>query len=154
MRQSSGGIDVGHGRGDSALGHHRVSFAEQRFADDANRRALGQRFDGRAQAGAARADDQYIVFVGLKFRRILVHRQNSLTSWMAPLATMRMYRSVRPTQNRLIQANSMWRSLSTVDHPPRGMPRLAEGSARKAIQLSAGEVAQRMAGKGVDGEQD
>ena len=61
------GIHIAHGGGDAAFGHDGVRFAEQRFADDANARALRERFDGGAQSGAAGADDQYVVFVGLVF---------------------------------------------------------------------------------------
>ena len=83
-----GGIHVGHGRGDSAFGHHGVRFAQQRFANDANVRALRQRFDRRAQSRAARADDQNIMFVSFEFA---VHRigHRILRSLMAPLATRR-----------------------------------------------------------------
>jgi hypothetical protein len=42
-----------------------VSFAQKRFADDANGHSAGGRFDCRAQSGTAGADDQDIVFVGL-----------------------------------------------------------------------------------------
>ena len=38
-----GGIHVGHCRGDAAFGHHRVRFAEQRFADDADATRLAPR---------------------------------------------------------------------------------------------------------------
>ena len=60
-------VHVGHRRGDSAFGHHRVRLAEQRFANHADLRALRQRLDRGAKARAARADDQHIVFVGFVF---------------------------------------------------------------------------------------
>ena len=66
VRQSSASINVGHRRRDAAFGHDRVRFAKQRLANDADRRALAQRFDGRAQPCAARADDQHIVFVSFE----------------------------------------------------------------------------------------
>ena len=58
-------VDVGHRRGHAALGHDRVRLAEQRLADEADRRARGRRLDRGAQAGAAGADDQDVVLVGL-----------------------------------------------------------------------------------------
>ena len=67
MRQLSDSVHVAHGGGDAAFGHHRVRFAEKRFADDADARALSESFDGRAQSRAAGADDQHIVFVGFVF---------------------------------------------------------------------------------------
>src|SRR5271163_4639948 len=57
-------IHVGHGGRDAAFGHDRVRLAEQRLADDADAYVLGQGFNGGAQARAARANDEYIVFVG------------------------------------------------------------------------------------------
>ncbi len=57
-------IHVRHCRGDAAFGHNRVRFAEQRLAHDADTHALGQGFDCCPQARAARADDEYVVFVG------------------------------------------------------------------------------------------
>ena len=56
-------IHVGHGRRHTTLGHHRVRLAEQRLANHANARTLRQRLNGRAQARAAGADDQNIMFV-------------------------------------------------------------------------------------------
>jgi hypothetical protein len=43
-----------------------VRFAEQGFADHADRNALGQRLNRCAQSGTARADHQYIVLVRFK----------------------------------------------------------------------------------------
>ena len=80
-----GGVDVGHGRGDAAFGHDGVGFAEQRFADHADARALREGFDGGAQARAAGADDQNVVLVGF-----VVSGHRILRSRMAPLATRRM----------------------------------------------------------------
>ena len=59
-------VDVRHRGGHAALGHDRVGLAEQRLADEADRRARGRRLDGGAQAGAARADDDDVVLVGLQ----------------------------------------------------------------------------------------
>ena len=58
-------VDVGERRGDAAFGHHRVRLAEERLADQADRHARRRGFDRRAQAGAAGADDEDVVFVGL-----------------------------------------------------------------------------------------
>jgi hypothetical protein len=48
----------------ATFSHHRVGFAEQGFADERDRNALGGGFDGGAQAGAASADHDDVVFVG------------------------------------------------------------------------------------------
>ena len=58
-------VDVGERRGDAAFGHDRVRLAEQRLADQPDRDARGRGFDRRAQAGAAGADDEDVVFVCL-----------------------------------------------------------------------------------------
>ncbi len=94
-----GGIDVSHRRSDSSLRHDGVRLAEERFANHRHLRALRQGSEGCPQTGAAGADDQYIVVVSFVFCR-----HKSLRSVIAPLATSRMYRSVRPTVIRLIQA--------------------------------------------------
>ena len=60
-------IDVGHGGGEAAFGHYGVRFAEQRFANHADARALRQSFDRGAESRAARADDEDVVFVGFVF---------------------------------------------------------------------------------------
>ena len=104
-------IHVGHGRGNAAFGHYRMCFAEQRFAHHAYGSALAQRLDRRAQARAARADDQDVMLVG--FEAIA---QSSLTSRMAPQDTSRTYKSAKPTERRLAQANSMWRWFKTLSH--------------------------------------
>jgi hypothetical protein len=90
-------LDVAERRGDAALGHHRVRLAEEGLADEPHALPLGARLDRRAQARAARADDEDVVLPCL----VLVGRaraaaaaaaahQKSLRSVMAPLATMRM----------------------------------------------------------------
>ena len=76
-----------------------MRFAEERFANYAHSRALCQGAEGRSQAGSAGSDDQYIVIVSF-----VVCRHKSLKSVIAPLATSRTYRSVRPTVIKLIQA--------------------------------------------------
>ena len=92
-------VHVGHRRSDSALRHDGMRFAEERFANHSHLRALRQGAEGRSQAGSAGADDQYIVIVSF-----VVCRHKSLKSVIAPLATSRTYRSVRPTVIKLIQA--------------------------------------------------
>ena len=62
-------VDVGQRRGHAALGHDGVRLAEQRLADEADRRARRRRLDGGAQPGAAGADDEDVVLVGLDVRR-------------------------------------------------------------------------------------
>src|ERR1700736_2387294 len=119
-----GRIHIRHRRRHPAFGHHRMRFAQQRFAYHANLRALGQRFNRRAKSRAAGADDQYIVFVRFIF---WIHR--SLISLIAPLATSRTYRSVSPTPTRLTHANNMWRSLRKLSprHAVcRGVPKAAQ----------------------------
>jgi len=56
-------------RRDAALGHDGVGLAEERLAHEADRHALRRRLDGRAQPGAARADDQDVVLVRLVLLR-------------------------------------------------------------------------------------
>ena len=55
-------IHIGERRRDSAFGHDGVRFAEQAFANQADRNAGRRRFDRRAQSGAAGADDENVVF--------------------------------------------------------------------------------------------
>ena len=95
-------IDVGHSCSDAALGHYRVGLAEEGFANHADSCALGERFDGGAESRPTGANDQNIVFVGF-----VIRAHSILRSWIAPEATMRMYKSERPTEKRLSQANSM-----------------------------------------------
>ena len=54
-------VDVGQRRGHAAFGHDGVRLAEQRLADQADLDAGRRGFDGRAQAGAAGADDEDVV---------------------------------------------------------------------------------------------
>jgi hypothetical protein len=61
-------VDVGERCRHSALGHHRVSLAEKRFADETNRSTGLSRFDRRAQSRAAGADHEHIVLVSLVLR--------------------------------------------------------------------------------------
>src|SRR5579872_2779978 len=78
-------VHISHGGGDTALRHDGVRLAQQRFAHNANRCALGKSFDCRAQACATRANNQDIVFVCFVFcgHRILMSRRT-------PAATSRM----------------------------------------------------------------
>ena len=64
-------VDVGERRGDAAFGHHGVRLAEQRLAEQADLDAGRRRFDGRAESGAAGADDEHIVLVRWVRQRIL-----------------------------------------------------------------------------------
>jgi hypothetical protein len=52
---------VAQRRGDAALGHDGVRLAEQRLADERGAGAHAPSLDGRAQPGAARADDEDVV---------------------------------------------------------------------------------------------
>jgi hypothetical protein len=65
------GINVGHRRCYSALGHNRVRFPEKRFANYPDARALSQRLNCSAQSCSACANDQNIVLVSFEF---VVHR--------------------------------------------------------------------------------
>ena len=58
-------VDVGQGRGDPALRHHRVRLPEQRLAHQPNGETGRRSLDGRPQAGSACADHQHVVLVGL-----------------------------------------------------------------------------------------
>ena len=64
-------VDVGERGGDAAFGHHRVRLAQQRLAQQTDANTRRRRFDGGAQPGAARADDEHIVLVRLVRQRIL-----------------------------------------------------------------------------------
>jgi hypothetical protein len=79
-------VHVRERRGDAALGHHGVRLPEERLADERRLRALGARLDRGAQAGAARADDDHVVLVGLDGR----HRQTIRRSVRTPAAQSRM----------------------------------------------------------------
>ena len=70
--------------GDAALGHDGVGLAEERLADEADRHALRRRLDGRAQAGAAGADDEDVVLVCLV---LFGRHQMILRSRMIPMET-------------------------------------------------------------------
>ena len=59
-----GFVDVSHGGGYAAFCHHGVRFAEERFADEGDARALRDGFECGAKSGAACADDQNIMFMG------------------------------------------------------------------------------------------
>jgi hypothetical protein len=78
--------DVAHRRGDPALGHDRVCFPEERLADERGLHAHRARFDRRAKAGAACADHDDVVVVGLVLRHYETHRRSVMT----PIATSRM----------------------------------------------------------------
>ena len=78
-------IHVPERRRDAALGHHGVRLAEQRLAHQADRRACGGGLDRGAQPGAAGADHQHVVLVGLE---LFPHM--SLRSWKTPIEHMRM----------------------------------------------------------------
>ena len=60
-------VDVPHGGGHAAFGHHGVGFAQQRFADQPDFDARARCFDGRAQTRAACADHEHVVIERLVF---------------------------------------------------------------------------------------
>ena len=61
-------VDVRQRRRNAALSHHRVRFAQQRLADEADRHPRGRCFDRRPQPRAARANHQHVVVVRLILR--------------------------------------------------------------------------------------
>jgi hypothetical protein len=96
------GVDVAECGRDAAFGHHRVRLAEQRLAHHGRPRALRGGFDRGSEAGPACTDDHDVEGVGL-----VVGHQKNLRSRMVPVATSRMYRSVKATPTRLTQAICM-----------------------------------------------
>ncbi len=99
-------VHVAHRGRHSALRHHGVGFAQQRFADHANGNSTGRGLDGGAQSRAARANDQDIMFESL-----IVRHQIILQSVQMPMEHILTYRSENATQNKLHQAQSMCRRL-------------------------------------------
>ena len=70
-------VHVGHRRRHTALRHHRVRLAQQAFANQPHRAALrGRRTDGRAQARAARANHQHVMFVCLKISHLNILKKS------------------------------------------------------------------------------
>ena len=70
-------VHVSHRRRHAALGHHRVRLAQQAFANQPHRAALrGRRPDGRAQARAARANHQHVMFVCLKISHLNILKKS------------------------------------------------------------------------------
>jgi len=63
-------VDVAEGRGHAPFGHDRVRFAEERLADEADLHVLRGGGDRGAEAGAAGADDEYIVIYGFVFSHV------------------------------------------------------------------------------------
>jgi hypothetical protein len=70
------GIDVPECRRDAALGHDGVRLAEQRLADEPDRRARGLRLDRRAQPGSACPDDEHVDGVRLDLVQPLRAKQH------------------------------------------------------------------------------
>src|SRR5215203_7181298 len=58
-------IDVSHRRRHTALSHHGMRFAEQRFAYQSDANTRSRRLDGGTQSGSAGTDDDNVVFVCL-----------------------------------------------------------------------------------------
>jgi hypothetical protein len=77
-------VDVRESGGDAAFGHHRVRLAQQRLRDDRDRYVHRRRLDRGAQAGAAGADDDDVVFV-----RFVLRHQRILQSVKTPIDSMR-----------------------------------------------------------------
>ncbi len=83
---------VAHGGGHAALGHDGVRLAQQRLADHRHPQAALLGLDDGAQPGAAGADDDDVVVVGLVVEglaRLGNHQKWKPGSWIVPLATSR-----------------------------------------------------------------
>ena len=78
-------VHVGQRRRDAALGHDRVGLAQQRLAHEPDGDARGRGLDGGAQTGAARADHEDVVLVGLDLGHQMI-----LQSVRTPVARRRM----------------------------------------------------------------
>jgi len=65
-------VHVCQRRGNSAFGHHRVRFAEKRFANKPDANPGSGSFDGGAQSRAAGANHEHIVFM----RLVVSHSSN------------------------------------------------------------------------------
>ncbi len=77
-------VRVRQRRSNSALGHHGVRLAEQRFANQSHAHSSGRSFDRRAKASAPGANDQNLVLV----RQVLRH-QKILQSAQTPIEHIR-----------------------------------------------------------------
>ena len=75
-------------------------------------------------------------------------------SFNAPEATKRIYKSVRPTEIMLTQAQNMWCSFSLVTPRHADCARRPKCSAGEAIQFSADQMAQRVARQAIGGQQN
>ncbi len=145
-RQLSRSSTLRHGGRDAAFGHDGVRFAEQRFADHADAHAGRRGFDGRAQARAARADHQHIVFEGL-----IIGHQRILQSVQMPMAHSRTYRSENAYPEQTEPGEEHVTAVETA-HAVIGF--LAGWMPRELIDDAAHQVAQRMAAERVAAEQD
>src|SRR5258708_38112637 len=94
-----GSIHVGHRRGSAAPRHDSVSLSKKRLADHADRSALREGFDGRAQSRPTGANDENVVFAGfvteanvvLHLKCLVVYDgHRSLRSRTVPQATIRI----------------------------------------------------------------
>ena len=63
-------VDVAHRRGPPALGHDGVGLAEQALRDQAGVETPCAALDGRAQAGAPRADHDHVVLYRLQLTNV------------------------------------------------------------------------------------
>ena len=61
-------IDIGQRRRNSTFGHHRVRFAQKRFADQTDANTCSRSFNRRAQSRAPSANDENIVLESFVFR--------------------------------------------------------------------------------------
>ncbi len=95
-------VHIAHRGCHSALRHHGVGLAQQRFADHADGDSAGRGLDGGAQSRTARANYQDIMFEGLIFGHQII-----LQSVQMPMEHILTYRSENATQNKLHQAQSM-----------------------------------------------
>ena len=92
---------------DTALGHHRVRFAEQRLRDDGHAAARIGRGDCGAHPGAAGADDEHVSIRWSRTARESLPSQKTMCgSMMIPARSRWMYTSVMTTLNMLHHAHT------------------------------------------------
>ena len=109
------GVDVPERCGDAALGHHGVRLAQERLADEPDRRPAA-RLDRGAQPRAAGADDEDVVVVdpfGLH-GQVAASKRMARVVEQARARASRTYTSASVTEKRLAQAQPMWLPLSVV----------------------------------------
>ena len=148
------GVDVGEGRGDAALGHDGVGLAEQRLADEPDRRAARRRLDRRAQPGPAGADDEDVVRVcapgvGRITGRVDGRVGDDPEREQPDVDVGERHREeARPGPRHVVAVERRSAAARACSGPA------CRRRAREAVDPAADEVAQRVARQRVAGEQD